>query len=547
MERFHRLGLVGFAGLALLAAAGALQFILYETVAGTVALAGAGAALAGWAGFALRAELGALTRRRRVEIALRAVAIVGIVVALGYVSVRYPLRHDFTAQRLHSLSDQSVAVLSRLEKPVHIVFFHNHLMGRTMDLYRLVADGSDMVTVEFHDPALNPARARMLNIRFPGTAAMTSEGRRIDVDGDQEADIVNGVLRVSQGATRHVCFLDGHGEADPYSKEGHDHLESTGGHTHGSGIQYVLHETHGMAKARNGLEELNYTAGKVSLLKGGDDPLAGCAVLVVAGPRSPLLAEEVARLRGWLAAGGDALFMLEPGAEAGLGPVLRDYGVAADRAMAIDPSHHFAADPSSPAVSDYNHHKITRDLPLTFFPGVRPLSPAARVPGVSVTPVVSSSRNSYGETSTDRPGRDEGADLPGPLTLMVAANKRPPREGEAAVLARLERTDEAGDGAAPADGHVPTIATAPSRVAVVGDSDFATNSFFHVMGNGNLFLNAVNYLAAQENLIGIEPHTRELPEINFTNRQMKATFFVAVFLAPLLLALVGTAVWWRQR
>jgi ABC-type uncharacterized transport system involved in gliding motility auxiliary subunit len=85
-----------------------------------------------------------------------------------------------------------------------------------------------------------------------------------------------------------------------------------------------------------------------------------------------------------------------------------------------------------------------------------------------------------------------------------------------------------------------------SRLVVVGDSDFATNSFFHIMGNGALFLNAVNYLAAQENLIGLQPRTAELPRINLTNRQMKATFVLSVLLVPALLALIGTVVWWRQ-
>jgi ABC-type uncharacterized transport system involved in gliding motility auxiliary subunit len=89
--------------------------------------------------------------------------------------------------------------------------------------------------------------------------------------------------------------------------------------------------------------------------------------------------------------------------------------------------------------------------------------------------------------------------------------------------------------------------SALSRIVVVGDADFATNSFFHIMGNGKLFLNAVNYLAARENLIGVEPRSRDLPRVQLTNRQMKATFFVSLFLLPGLLAAIGAAVWWKQR
>ena len=44
-----------------------------------------------------------------------------------------------------------------------------------------------------------------------------------------------------------------------------------------------------------------------------------------------------------------------------------------------------------------------------------------------------------------------------------------------------------------------------TRVVVVGDSDFAANGFLGVQGNRNLFLNTVNWLAQQENLISIRP------------------------------------------
>jgi ABC-type uncharacterized transport system involved in gliding motility auxiliary subunit len=195
-----------------------------------------------------------------------------------------------------------------------------------------------------------------------------------------------------------------------------------------------------------------------------------------------------------------------------------------DENIVIDQASHFWADVSAPAVSDYNRHRITRDLPLAFFPGARSLSPTPqKVPGTSVVPLVNSSKNSWGQSNPDRIGFVQGRDQPGPNTLMVVALRQP----------------AADDGAAP-DGP-------RSRIAVVGDSDFATNSFFHIMGNGALFLNTVNYLAAQENLIGLQPRGADLSRVNLTNRQMKGTFFLAVILVPAVLALVGTAVWWRQQ
>ena len=44
-----------------------------------------------------------------------------------------------------------------------------------------------------------------------------------------------------------------------------------------------------------------------------------------------------------------------------------------------------------------------------------------------------------------------------------------------------------------------------TRVAAIGDSDFAANAYLGIEGNRDLFMNTVNWLAQQENLIAIRP------------------------------------------
>ena len=525
MERaaYVRSGLTLLAGIAILAGALVWKSITIEALLWPRLLAAAGGLLTVSGAYALRAEFGALMRQRRGELLLFTLGLVGVYLALGYFSLRYPFRFDLTQAGLHSLSKQTVTMLKRLEKPVHIVFFHDPLMRETVERYQLMAAQTHRVTVEFHDPTLNPAQARLMGVQFAGTSMMQSEDRRLQVHGDSETDIANGILRVSQGARQRLCFLDGHGEADPFSMESHDHLEGSGGHNHGLGAQYVLHERHGLAKARHSLEALNYTVEKRVLTQRRLD-LSACAALIVAGPKTALLPAEVEAIRAYLTAGGNGFFMLEPFVITGLEALIRDYGVVLDNTIVIDPASHYWADSSAPAVTTYNRHQITRDLPLTFYPGVRSLSPTPqRMPGAAVTPIVSASTRSYGETTPNRAQYDPGADLPGPHTLMAVVNRRPASSS-----------------------HADTPA-ARSRIAVVGDVDFATNSFFHVLGNGNLFLNTVNYLAAQENLIGIEPRTHDLPRLSMTNRQVKSVFILSVLLMPAVLALVGITVWWRQR
>jgi hypothetical protein len=200
---------------------------------------------------------------------------------------------------------------------------------------------------------------------------------------------------------------------------------------------------------------------------------------------------------------------------------------------------------SAPAVTDYNRHEVTRELPLTFFPGARSLSPTPqRVASAAVRPLVNASRKSFGQTNRERVDFDPARDKPGPLTLMAVVLRTTAGGNAEAILRELR-------GEVPAAQSVVDKSTAPaakpSRIAVVGDSDFATNSFFHIMGNGKLFLNTVNYLAAQENLIGIEPRTYDLPRVNLTNRQMNGVFFLSIVFVPALMAIIGIAVWWRQR
>jgi ABC-type uncharacterized transport system involved in gliding motility auxiliary subunit len=460
--------------------------------------------------------------RRRTELAWSTLGAIGVLIALAYLATRFPLRWDLTEARIYSLSPQTVTMLQKLDRPVHIVFFHDPMMREAVELYELVARQNRLISLELHDPMLNPAQARLAGVQFSGTALMHSEGRTLQVHGGTESDIANGILRVSQGITQTVCFLDGHSEANPFSTESHDHLEGAAGHSHGLGPQFVLHEVHGIAKARHSLEAMNYTVEKISLLQSAEVP-GRCSVLVVAGPKIALLPREVAALERFLAGGGKALFMLEPFVRTGLEPLLHRYGVVPDNRIVIDEASHFWADPAAPAVTSYNHHLITRQLPLTFFPGAQSLSPTReRVPGASVVPLANSSKSSWAQANPGRIEFKEGRDLRGPNTLMVIATRRPVPEAADSV-------------------------SALSRIVVVGDADFATNSFFHIMGNGKLFLNAVNYLAAREDLIGVEPRSRDLPRVQLTNWQMKGTFFVSLFLLPGLLAAIGAAVWWKQR
>ncbi|SVA69350.1 uncharacterized protein METZ01_LOCUS122204, partial [marine metagenome] len=139
MDRTFRSGLSLLIGIGFLFAALVMHSILLDRVAWTLLLSLIGFGFFTVGAISLRKELSSIFQRRRAEIVLFTAGLIGIYVSLGYFSIVYPLRFDMTAAGLHSLSDQTVSMLQRLEQPVHVVFFHSHQMGETVERYELMA------------------------------------------------------------------------------------------------------------------------------------------------------------------------------------------------------------------------------------------------------------------------------------------------------------------------------------------------------------------------------------------------------------------------
>jgi len=541
METSFRFGLVLIAGLLLLMGSAFASALIVNSSLLALGLLIIGLGLSAYSVWHLRDELALLVRGQRGELVMMTLGLLVLFAAIAWAASLFPARLDMTANREHSLAPQTVHMLKSIDKPVQITFFHDRGMRETVELYEQIAAQNEKISLQLFDPMLNPSQAKMRGVEFPGTSLMESEGRKLTVNGPTETDIANGILRVTQGKQQLACFTEGHGEPDPFSLESHDHTEGNAGHSHGLETKIVMHENHGTAKARGALESMNYVVEKISLLSKTAD-LDRCSVLIVAGPTLPYLPQEIKAIEQYLDSGHNALFLLDPFTQVGLDPILAKYGITLDKGLVIDEASHFWADVSAPAATDYNRHEVTTKLALTFFPGVRALMPTATpVPGVRVRPLVNSSKKSF--TSPDRSRAEfvQGVSKQGPLTMVLAASFNPHTVDSATLIMKELRGEKAEEA------RQINTSRKPSRIIVAGDSDFATNSFYHILGNGSLFLNSVNYLAMRENLIGLEPRTFDLPTVSMTNTQMKGTFIMSLILVPLLMAALGVAVWWRRR
>jgi ABC-type uncharacterized transport system involved in gliding motility auxiliary subunit len=158
--------------------------------------------------------------------------------------------------------------------------------------------------------------------------------------------------------------------------------------------------------------------------------------------------------------------------------------------------------------------------------------------GRNPRPLVETSQRSWSETSIDTLTAGSGVnmdadkgDKAGPITLAAAVS--------APATPPAEKQEEA-----PADADAPKP---ESRLAVFGDSDFPSNAYGGIAGNPDLFANAVNWLAQQENLIAIRPKAATDRRVTVTARQQQGIFLVSILVMPAIVFGAGVYTWWRRR
>jgi len=289
-----------------------------------------------------------------------------------------------------------------------------------------------------------------------------------------------------------------------------------------------------MAMAKKALENQYYGVKKLMLVTKKTIP-SDCDVLVIAGPQTNLLQPETDAIQKYLKNGGKVLALIDPPPSTGLNDLVTKWGVIPDNDVVLDFSgvgQLFGAGPAIPVASHYGTNPIVKDLKrmITAFPLARSLSKEKNADSkLHIENLVQTGANSWGETNLKlfldqkKAGFDKGQDKKGPLTLGMVVTK--------------DVTDSSGV----------VDSKKKSRLVVFGDSDFATNAWFHFQKNGDLFLNAVNWLAEEEDLVAIRPRSPEDRRVNLTKAQSKMLFWFGVVLFPLAIVLVGIGVYTKRR
>jgi ABC-type uncharacterized transport system involved in gliding motility auxiliary subunit len=437
---------------------------------------------------------------------------------------------DVTREKVYTPSATAMAVVDELRTPVSITYFYRSddpVGQRARGILEVMGRRNPMLTVVTVDPDKQPELARREGVRLYNAAIIEAAGRRVLIQGTDEAEVAIGIQRVLRTRSLTVCFLEGHGEFSMDGFEFHTHLEGVSDHSHGEASSQIIETAgHGVGRLRRVLEAQGYVTRKLLLATSGAVP-GDCTVVLVANPRTTFLPAESAALRSYLAGGGSALFMLDLGfvPEAGLAKLLSDLGVQLEQQVVVDPLSHYHRDAEMVAVTGYDPHPITRTLSLTFFPGIRPLTLTKPAPGVEVTPILQSSRDSYARPVSAADAR------------MVSGTSNPAAQ-VAEVRSRILGIAAEGTLAPGAP---------PFRAVVIGDGDFASNSFLPYMSNSDLMVASVRWLAHEERGTAVRTRIPVPPMILLTAAQSRWIFIVIVILLPLMVIGIGGAVWWMRR
>ena len=475
--------------------------------------------------------------------------VVAIVVALNYVLARQNQRWDLTAGGQYSLSDQTRQVLDTLAAPVRIlVFAREPDFPRFQDRLEGYAYRSSRVTIDYIDADRQPMLARQYDVQTYGTIVFEYEDRVERVDSDAEQDLTNALIKVVEGAQQTVYFLEGHGEKT--------HADSN---------------RDGYSTVSAALELDNFEVDSLVLAQQGAIP-DDATVVVAAGPQTDLLPGEIDALGAYLDRGGKLLLLLDPPvtgdepAPEGLLGLVRAWGIEVGTDVVVDASgvgQLFGADASVPVAANYPFHPITERFNLlTAYPLARSVSAAAGRPdGRIAQSFIETGPQSWQEADIDSlvTGQveldEESGDRPGPVAIGMAVSAPAPAPADAPDGAgEAGEEDDAAQGS-PADapdgesdpegGDDP--APPETRLAVIGDSDFASNAVVGIQGNRDMFLNTVNWLAQQENLISIRAREPEDRRLTLTASAQRRIFWLSVLLLPAAILGVGVYTWMSRR
>jgi ABC-type uncharacterized transport system involved in gliding motility auxiliary subunit len=443
------------------------------------------------------------------QAAVYTLIVVAILGVLNFLAQRYNKTFDSTANKKYTLSDQTAKVVKNIQGDLTITYWDRPTgFSNAEDLFNRYKGISPKVTVEYQDVDKKRTEAIAAGVKNPLPNIFVKVGNKTETAKSlTEEEVTGAMVRALKGGDRTVCFTSGYGEA------------STADTTAGTGL--------GLAKDLT--EKNSYKTKVIPLIPKPEIPL-DCTILVVAGPKRNYLQPAVDAIKMYVENGGRALIMLDPPLQmqksdidenAEFLAVLDSWGVKMHKDLVLDLSgvgQLFGLGPQFPIVTKYENHQIVNEMKdsATGFPIVRSLE-VAKGDKTTVSPLFSTTEDAVATEDLKNPRVDVKSAKPGARILAAAGSYTTGKEN--------------GEG----------------RFVVVGTSGWISNGFLTFNGNRDLYMNMLNWLSSDPDLISIRPKDPEDRRLNMNPRQANMLFWGSVVMIPLAIIVAGVGVWWKRR
>lgn len=434
---------------------------------------------------------------------LYTIIVIAILGAVNFLSNRYNKSLDTTSNKRFTLSDQTMNLAKGLAQDLTISYWDRpDSYAGAKDLLERYALLSPRIKVVYQDVDKNRTAAIAANIAARGAITVQVGNKTEQAKSLTEEEVTGAMVRALKGGDRMVCFTAGYGDGD-----------------------IAESQPDGYAAAKELAERNNYKTQAVPLIPVPSIPKE-CTVLVVGGPKRDYLEPAANALKSYVEAGGHAMVLLNPPLKFGsqvddnaaLDAVLAGWGVKTNQDLVLDLSgvgQLFGMGPELPVITEYADHPVVRALKgmATAFPLTRSLT-ASTSDKATVKPLLATSGDAVVTTDMKSPQVKVDQSTKGSRTLAVAGEMNAAPKG---------------------------------RFVVVGTSRWIANSFLSFNGNRDLFMNMVNWLSSDEDLIAIRPKDPEDRRLNMNASQVTLMFWTSVIGIPALMLLAGLSVWWRRR
>ncbi len=411
---------------------------------------------------------------------------------------------DWTNSQINTLSGESIAIIEGIDKPLQVEAYareaNTAVRQAIVDLIKRYQRHQPNISLTFIDPDDQPQQVRDFSITVDGEMLLTLDSAKANVKSLREQDFTNALYRLSRQGERWLVFITGHGERKPTSSANHD-----------------------LSLWTDQLKGKGFNIANTNLTETVAVP-SNASVAIIASPQLNWLPGEVSHISNYLKAGGNLLWLAEPGDQFGLEGLAEQLGIEIDGATIIDPLARLVGidNPSFSIVTKYPSHPVVEQFSATtLFPQATGVLTLSDDDAWLRQPLLLSGEQSWLERG-DLAGnvRLGDEDLAGPVSIALA-------------LAR-ELTLE--------DGSIKN-----QRVVVIGDGDFIANQYIGNAGNLELAGRLINWLSADDRLINIPAPDRGDRELDLSLLQSQIIALGFLIIIPALLLLAGGYIWWRRR